>query len=107
MGYLKNNSSQSSLARVPSNSERGDLPRLMVVANTFVPNLDDELSVKIGDTVRLLEEFKDGWCTVQYVGKVDAARGAVPRICLQERKSVVPVRKPSISSLASASSFRR
>lgn len=100
------NGSQTSLGRASPGSDR-DLPRLMTVVNTFVPNLDDELPIKVGETVRMLEEFRDGWCTVQYVGKFDAAKGAVPRICLRERRSIVPVRKSSISSLSSSSSFHR
>ncbi|KAF5358307.1 hypothetical protein D9756_001269 [Leucocoprinus leucothites] len=107
--YLRHvkNGSQTSLGRASPNAERSELPRLMTVVNTFVPNLEDELSIKVGDTIRMLEEFKDGWCTVQYVGKYDADKGVVPRICLRERRSIVPIRKSSISSLSSAGSFRR
>ncbi|KAJ3576882.1 hypothetical protein NP233_g127 [Leucocoprinus birnbaumii] len=105
--HVKNNS-QTSLGRNSPTAERSDvLPRLMTVVNTFVPNLEDELSIKVGDTVRMLEEFRDGWCSVQYVGKYDAAKGVVPRVCLRERRSIVPVRKSSISSLSSSGSFRR
>ncbi|KAK7034743.1 fus1 actin binding protein [Paramarasmius palmivorus] len=66
------------------------LPRLMTVINTFEPSLDDELLVKIGDTVRLLEEYNDGWCLAQIIGKADSPRGVVPRFCLVERESVIP-----------------
>lgn len=109
IGHVKNNSSQTSFSRSPSVSDRPELPRLMTVTNTFIPTLDDELPVKAGDTVRLLEEFKDGWCIVQYVGRFDAAKGAVPRIFLQERRSVVPARKTSTTSLSSSisGSYRR
>jgi len=81
--------------------ERAGLPRLMIVSNTYTPNLEDELPIKMGDTVRMLEEFRDGWCVVQHVGEYNATKGVVPRICLQERKSVVPKHK-SNSSLANS-----
>ncbi|KAF5386942.1 hypothetical protein D9615_001550 [Tricholomella constricta] len=85
------------------------LPRLMSVATTFMPTLDDELAIKLGDTVRMLEEYRDGWCLVQRVGRIDAPRGAVPRFCLQERRGVVPImptRKFSNGSLKSQSGWR-
>lgn len=109
IGHVKNTSSQSSYSRPPSVTDRAELPRLMTVIDTFTPNLDDELPVKIGDTVRMLEEFQDGWCTVQHLGKYNAARGAVPKLCLQERRSIVPTRKISNGSLSStmSGSFRR
>jgi hypothetical protein len=83
------------------------LPRLMSVATTFTPTLDDELAIKVGDTVRMLDEYRDGWCLVQRVGRIDAPKGAVPRFCLQERRGVVPIlptRKYSNGSLKSQAS---
>ncbi|KAG6873803.1 hypothetical protein C0995_011028 [Termitomyces sp. Mi166 len=82
-------------------------PRLMTVSASFAPALDDELAIKIGDTVRMLEEYRDGWCLVQRVGRIDAPKGAVPRFCLQERRGVVPIvpsRKYSSGSLKSQAS---
>lgn len=67
-------------------------PRLMNVIMPYTPTLPDELSVKVGDTIRLMQEYRDGWCFVQYVGKIDAPKGVVPRICLEERRRMVPVR---------------
>lgn len=66
------------------------IPRLMSVTDTFVPSLRDELPVKIGEVVRLLEEYEDEWCLVQRVGRPDAPKGVVPRFCLEERPEVVP-----------------
>jgi len=83
------------------------LPRLMSVAANFTPSLDDELAIKSGDTVRMLDEYRDGWCLVQRVGRIDAPKGAVPRFCLQERRGVVPIlptRKFSNGSLKSPAS---
>jgi hypothetical protein len=61
-------------------------PRLMTVVTAFIPNLADELSIEIGEPVRMLDEYRDGWCLVQRVGKVDsdAPKGVVPRFCLNE-----------------------
>jgi len=78
------------------------LPRLMNVVALFTPNLPDELRVKIGDTVRIIEEYKDGWCFVQFLGRRDAPKGLVPLVCLQERKRLVPfTHNASNSSLTS------
>jgi len=65
------------------------LPRLMFVGATFVPTLPDELPVKLGETLRLVEEYEDEWCLVQKVGRPDAEKGVVPRFCLQERPEVI------------------
>jgi len=62
------------------------LPRLMTVVTAFTPNLTDELSIEIGEPVRMLDEYRDGWCLVQRVTKSDAPKGVVPRFCLHERR---------------------
>jgi hypothetical protein len=61
----------------------------MNVVSLFTPNLPDELHVKVGDVVRIFEEYKDWWCLAQFVGKKDAPKGVVPLVCLQERKRVM------------------
>lgn len=71
----------------PKNGKK--LPRLMVVTCTFVPSLADELPIRLGETVRLLEEYEDEWCLCQRVGKSDAEKGVIPRFCLQERQDVI------------------
>ncbi|KAF5338730.1 hypothetical protein D9611_013370 [Ephemerocybe angulata] len=70
---------------------KDNLPRLMTVVAPFMPTLEDELPLKVGDTVRVIEEYRDGWCLVQQVGRIDSPRGVVPCVCLQERKRIVPV----------------
>lgn len=81
--------------------------RLMNVVAPYTPTLADELQVRVGDTVRVLQEYKDGWCFAQFVGKVDAPRGVVPLVCLEERRRVVPVSsKGSNSSLTSLVNWR-
>lgn len=85
------------------------LPRLMAVINTFTPSLEDEMSIRIGDTVRMIEEYNDGWCLVQRVGKSDSPKGVVPRFCLTERQSAVltsSARKNLIKSIQASAKLR-
>lgn len=65
------------------------LPRLMVVAALYVPSLSDELPIRLGETIRMIEEYEDEWCLVQRVGRTEE-RGVVPRFCLTERQEVIP-----------------
>jgi hypothetical protein len=65
------------------------LPRLMLVASDFQPSLPDELSLSIGETLRLVKEFEDEWCLVQRVGGPNAEKGVVPRFCLEERPRII------------------
>ena len=66
-------------------------PRLVNVIAPYTPTLPDELSIKVGDTIRLIQEYRDGWGFAQYVGKADAPKGVVPLVCLEERKRMVPI----------------
>ncbi|KAF9069161.1 hypothetical protein BDP27DRAFT_1421348 [Rhodocollybia butyracea] len=80
-----------------------DKIRLMSVINTFHPSLDDELPIKIGDSVLLIEEYHDGWCLVQHVGKIESPRGVVPRFCLVDRATApAKARKRSLTSSSAA-----
>lgn len=56
----------------------------MTVANLFTPSMDDELAIAIGETVRLVEEYQDGWCLIQRLGE-DSQRGVVPHFCLMDQ----------------------
>jgi len=58
--------------------------RLMIVMYVFEPTLVDELALNIGETVRLLEEYRDGWCLVQHISRSHRIRGVVPRFCLED-----------------------
>ncbi|PFH51697.1 hypothetical protein AMATHDRAFT_46872 [Amanita thiersii Skay4041] len=60
-------------------------PRLMTVVAAFVPDLEDEMMIKAGEVVRLLEEYLDGWCLVERLGSSDVQLGVVPKVCLEER----------------------
>lgn len=103
--HIKNDL-QISFTHASSTAGCSKSPMLMIVVSTFVPNLEDELSIQVGETVCMLEEFKDGWCTVQYGDKRNSARGVVPRICLRER-SIFPFDKLSASSPSRSNSFHR
>lgn len=60
----------------------------MVVAALYVPSLSDELPIRLGETIRMIEEYEDQWCLVQRVQGRSDERGVVPRFCLTERKDV-------------------
>ncbi|KLO14913.1 hypothetical protein SCHPADRAFT_291409 [Schizopora paradoxa] len=80
------------------------LPRLVTVVATYSPNpdRDDEMHIKLGDTLRLSEEFKDGWCRVQRLGSGGRRRsrsvsskaepvdeGVIPQFCVKDRPDFV------------------
>lgn len=81
----------STNSRVSSRMSAGAkrLPRLMVVAGVYVPSLSDELPIRLGETIRMIEEYEDEWCLVQRVGRTEE-KGVVPRFCLTERQEVIP-----------------
>lgn len=60
------------------------LPRVMIVQSTFKPSLTDELLVRVGEKLKMLEEYEDEWCLVQRIGG-DMQKGVVPRFCLREQ----------------------
>ncbi|OBZ69182.1 hypothetical protein A0H81_10959 [Grifola frondosa] len=74
------------IAKRISSMKGNKLPRLMTVEHTFVPTLADELSIKIGETLRMLEEYEDEWCLVQRLA--DGEKGVVPRFCVRERPEI-------------------
>jgi hypothetical protein len=61
----------------------------MLVTSSFQPARPDELSLKMGETLRLIREFEDEWCLVQRVGRPNAEKGVVPRFCLEERPRII------------------
>jgi len=82
------------------------LPRLVVVETTFTTTLHDELAVRVGETLRLLEEYEDEWCLVQRVGPKDTEKGVVPRFCVVDKPEVVHSRKSRHIPRLSSSSTR-
>ena len=50
------------------------------VVSTYLTALADELRIAIGESVRVLKEFSDGWC---YCENGRGERGAAPKACLR------------------------
>jgi len=78
-GHVRRSSSSSSAG---SAKDANRLPRTMVVAQTFAPSMADELTVAVGERIRMMDEYADGWCLVER----GAERGVIPRFCLTERE---------------------
>lgn len=51
-------------------------PAVETVRCPFVPSMPDEMAVSVGDQVRIVHGFDDGWATVQNV--ITGAQGLVP-----------------------------
>ncbi|RDA87780.1 hypothetical protein CP532_2487 [Ophiocordyceps camponoti-leonardi (nom. inval.)] len=49
----------------------------------FKPTLDDEMELRIGELIRVLHEYDDGWCLVSRLDR--SQQGVVPRTCLSTR----------------------
>jgi hypothetical protein len=79
-GHVRRSSSSSSAGAPARDPAR--LPRSMAVAQTFAPSMSDELTVAVGEKVRMIEEYADGWCLAER----GSERGVVPRFCLAERE---------------------
>ena len=95
------------MTKTPTNKPYTCSPRLIVVAALYVPSLSDELSIRHGETIRMIEEFEDEWYLVQRVGQTDE-KGVVPRLCLAERQEIIPrTGHWSLSGLFQTSTFRQ
>lgn len=91
----------------PKPSMKGQkLPRKMLVEHTFIPSLADELAVKVGETLSMLEEYEDEWCLVERIGGRFGERGVVPRFCLKERTRTHRRGQSSTSTARSGTSSR-
>ena len=79
----------------------------MTVATLYVPSLSDELPIRLGETIRMIEGYEDGWCLVQRVGRTDE-RGVIPRFCLIERQEIIPrIGNRASIGLFQTSTFRK
>ncbi|KAK0434032.1 hypothetical protein EV421DRAFT_1993667 [Armillaria borealis] len=74
-----------------------ELSPIETIRRTFVPTLYDELSVAIGDRIRVLEVFDDGWAMVEKIpegngkGKeVVLEPGLIPIDCLRMTGDPLP-----------------
>ncbi len=56
--------------------------QILVVKRTFMPNLEDELSIAAGESVRIIAVYDDGWCKVRKLG-AGGEEGVVPYECLE------------------------
>ncbi|KAF5373705.1 hypothetical protein D9758_000958 [Tetrapyrgos nigripes] len=103
------------------------LPRVMTVIGTFEPAQNDELPISVSEMVRMLEEYRDGWCLVEHMDAKDGnSQGVVPRqgihlddldiitdlsfmhsFCLVERQTVIPASSPSHRSKFSSTTGSR
>ncbi|KAJ6490767.1 hypothetical protein C8R47DRAFT_1045654 [Mycena vitilis] len=88
------NQQSATFAEMETVEEEHAAPRLMNVINSFTPTLDDELLIQVGETVRMLEEYQDGWALVQRIGRIDAPKGVVPRTTITDRERVIPTYVP-------------
>jgi len=78
------------------------LPRLVIVESTFPASLHDELEIRVGETLKLLEEYEDEWCLVQRVGSKYVEKGVIPRFCIVDKPENPAIRRakhvPRLSS---------
>ncbi|PHH69902.1 hypothetical protein CDD80_6379 [Ophiocordyceps camponoti-rufipedis] len=61
-------------------------PRVSIVHRVqldFKPTLEDEMELCVGELMRLLHEYDDGWCLVSRLNR--SHQGVVPRTCLSTR----------------------
>ena len=72
-------------------------PYSTTVVCTYIPSLPDELTISIGETLRVLAGYEDGWSLcMNYRGK----QGMVPNECLEKSFS-------SMGLLPSDGDFRK
>jgi len=57
------------------------IPADAVIQCTFIPTLPDELSIRMGETVRVIAEYDDGWALC---ANAHDERGMVPLECLDQ-----------------------
>ena len=64
--------------------------KIYKVIRPYVKNLDDEISIEVGDRVKISTEHSDGWCSVKLIEKNEYSnytalkQGVVPKLCLQK-----------------------
>lgn len=83
------------------------LPRKMLVEHTFIPSLADELAIKVGEVLNMLEEYEDEWCLVERIGSRAGERGVVPRFCMKERPRGHKRGMSSVSARSAATASSR
>jgi hypothetical protein len=80
---------------------QSDFAEIQVIRRLFIPQLQDELLVAAGDSVRIVQMFDDGWAMVQKIppladkkGKArvvdESDQGLIPIDCLREADQTLP-----------------
>ena len=73
------------------------------VVCTFIPSLPDELTISIGETLRVLAGYEDGWSLCMNFG---GKQGMVPNDCLEKSFSSMGLLPPDGGHRISRSSAR-
>jgi len=78
-------------------------PYSTTVVISFIPSLPDELTISIGETLRVLAGYEDGWSLcMNSRGK----KGMVPNDCLEKSFSSMDLLPPNVDYRISRSSAR-
>ncbi|PVG04251.1 hypothetical protein CPB86DRAFT_792962 [Serendipita vermifera] len=88
---------------VPSTSE----PKMKTVVRTFAPLLPDELVLRPGEELAVLQEFDDGWCVVAREGLGSNGEPAPPGLDVDDVSSPVVGGDASSATGSSSSSRKR
>ncbi|EIW81228.1 hypothetical protein CONPUDRAFT_56438 [Coniophora puteana RWD-64-598 SS2] len=89
--------------------EKPEFQPIETIRRPFTPSMEDELTVKPGDTVRIIKVFDDGWTFVEKLGanpaeRSERERGLIPVDCLREAGQPLPtfISEKRVSSYAGA-----
>lgn len=72
--------------------------KMYKVIKPYVKNLDDEISIKVGDRVRILTEHSDGWCSArlieenEYSNYTSPKQGVIPSFAYKNFDSSIYLR---------------
>jgi hypothetical protein len=72
-------------------------PEMVKIKSTYIPTLPDELSIDVGETVRVKKEFDDGWALCV---NARGEQGMIPLECLERERSRESKKLARASSLA-------
>jgi hypothetical protein len=100
---LTNSQLSSPIAFVHPSSPSGAMPAMAKVKATFIPTMPDELTISIGEIVRVKKEYDDGWASCV---NVKGEQGMIPLECLDKGNGLAMSKKLArASSLASKSPY--
>ena len=75
-------------------------PYSATIVCTFIPSLPDELTIFVGETLRVLAEYEDGWSLCMDCRGV---RGMVPNECLDRNSASMGFLLPETYRIARSS----